>query len=167
MEIKMPLYNILNFFLVGMVTIGCIIMLFPEKIIAFIISDYYDKLSTVSEGILLVGICAMTYEIGLILNRAASVIIEPILIKTGIIRFVDYAIFAQKAKELPILNTLSREYALSRTSIFQFLVLTLIAICVHKWTLAGMFVACVVIFTLSCRKHAGKIVEIIEPCKEA
>lgn len=167
MEIKVPLYNVLNFFLTGIVSIGFLLMLFPSRITDFIMSDYYEKLSAMSEIIILVCICAVSYEIGLILNRAASVTIEPILKKAKIIRYNDdYACFVKLAKKVPMLNTLSREYALSRTSILQFLMLLALAVIIKKWAMAAIFAVCVTVFTLSCRKHSLKITKIMHSPEE-
>lgn len=167
MEIKIPLYNILNFLLTGIVFVGSLLILFPDKITDFIMSDYYERLSATSEIIFLVCICAVAYEIGLIMNRAASVTVEPILRKAKIISFNDdYACFVKLAKKIPMLNTLSREYALSRTSILQFLVLIVVAVVVKKWVIAAIFAICVAVFTLSCRKHSLKITKIMHSPEE-
>lgn len=162
MEIKIPLYNILNFFLIGIVSIVCLLMLFPYLITDFIMSDYYEKLSSISEIIFLVCVCAVAYEIGLILNRAASVIVEPILRKVKIISYNDdYACFVKLAKKIPMLNILSREYVLSRTSILQFLILMVVACFVQRWIFVSIFALCVTVFTISCRKHTSKITRIM------
>lgn len=122
MDVKIPLYNILNMFLTGFVFLAGIITLYPVTLIEVVTGEVFIKLSTVPEIVLLL-LCliASSYEIGLILNRAGSVIIEPVLIKTKFLRFSEnYSLYAEASKKTPMLNTISREYALSRTSIVEF-----------------------------------------------
>ena len=73
----------------------------------------------------------------------------------------DYALYNRKAKEFSIMSVLSREYALSRTSVLLFFALSIIAMISCKWNLMIAFAACVLVFALSCRKHASKIVELM------
>ena len=117
MDVKIPLYNILNMFLTGFVFLAGIITLYPVTLIEVVTGEVFIKLSTVPEIVLLLCLIASSYEIGLILNRAGSVIIEPVLIKTKFLRFSEnYSLYAEASKKTPMLNTISREYALSRTS---------------------------------------------------
>ena len=123
MDVKIPLYNILNMFLTGFVFLAGIITLYPVTLIEVVTGEVFIKLSTVPEIVLLLCLIASSYEIGLILNRAGSVIIEPVLIKTKFLRFSEnYSLYAEASKKTPMLNTISREDALSRTSIVEFLV---------------------------------------------
>ena len=88
MDVKIPLYNILNMFLTGFVFLAGIITLYPVTLIEVVTGEVFIKLSTVPEIVLLfLCLIASSYEIGLILNRAGSVIIEPVLIKTKFLRF--------------------------------------------------------------------------------
>lgn len=163
MEIKVPFYNVLNMFLTGFVFVGCIILQYSESIIHFVNSETFAHLTSVSEMVLILIIAAIAYEIGLILNRLGSVILEPLLKKTKLIPFDNrYHIFQDKAQKFPIMNTLSREYALSRTGIGEFVILAILS-CIHgKYELFCVFMCIAIIYLLSCRKHASKIVSLMK-----
>lgn len=163
MEIKVPLYNVLNMFLTGFVFVGCIMLLYPDKIISFVFSEAFAQLTTISETLILLLIIAIAYEIGLILNRLGSVLLEPLLKKTKLVPFDGrYHIFQEKARNFPIMNILSREYALSRTGIGEFTILSIISVMHGKWELALIFFSIALVYFLSCRKHAGKIVSLMK-----
>lgn len=165
MDVKIPLYNILNMFLTGFVFLAGIITLYPVTLIEVVTGEVFIKLSTVPEIVLLLLLCliASSYEIGLILNRAGSVIIEPVLIKTKFLRFSEnYSLYAEASKKTPMLNTISREYALSRTSIVEFLVLAIWSTCIGKWLLSVCYLAVAIVFLFSCKKHSTKIATIVE-----
>lgn len=112
MDVKIPLYNILNMFLTGFVFLAGIITLYPVTLIEVVTGEVFIKLSTVPEIVLLLCLIASSYEIGLILNRAGSVIIEPVLIKTKFLRFSEnYSLYAEASKKTPMLNTICIEAA--------------------------------------------------------
>lgn len=149
-------------FLTGFVFIGGIMFQNAEKITDFIGTESFTKLMAISEVLLILIVVSVAYEVGLVLNRIGSVILEPILKKTKIIPYDDrYAVFREKSKEFPIMNTLSREYALSRTGIAEFLILAIISVMKCKCGLAVIFLCVSLIYLLSCRKHATKIVALI------
>lgn len=101
MDVKIPLYNILNMFLTGFVFLAGIITLYPVTLIEVVTGEVFIKLSTVPEIVLLLCLIASSYEIGLILNRAGSVIIEPVLIKTKFLRFSEnYHYTLKQARKL-------------------------------------------------------------------
>ena len=163
MDVKIPLYNILNMFLTGFVFLAGIITLYPVTLIEVVTGEVFIKLSTVPEIVLLLCLIASSYEIGLILNRAGSVIIEPVLIKTKFLRFSEnYSLYAEASKKTPMLNIISREYALSRTSIVEFLVLAIWSTCIGKWLLSVCYLAVAIVFLFSCKKHSTKIATIVE-----
>lgn len=167
MEIKIPLYNILNMFLTGFVFLAGIIILYPVTLIEVVTEEVFIKLSTVPEIILLLCLISSSYEIGLILNRVGSVVIEPVLIKLKIIRFSEnYSVYAGASKKTPMLNTISREYALSRTSVVEFLILSIWSICIGKWLLSVCYLVIATIFLFSCRKHSAKIATVVEMFQE-
>ena len=163
MEIKIPIYNILNMFLTGLVFIGGCVIIFPETAIAVMNSVFIESMGTGPEIVVTVCTFAIAYEVGLIINRAGSVILEEFLKCTKLVPFNDdYVLFNQKKKEYPIMNTLSREYALSRTGIVLFLFLLILSVSNGKWPFAVVFALITGIYFLSCRKHAGKIVELMQ-----
>lgn len=163
MEVKVPFYNIVNMFLSGFVFIGGCLIIFPDPIVAIFSSDIVKSLGSGPEIVITVCTFAVAYEVGLIINRTGSVILEPILKKTKLIPFNDnYTLFNQKKKEYPIMDTLSREYALSRTGIVLFLSLLILSVVEGKCYLVIVCGAITGIYFLSCRKHAGKIVELMQ-----
>ena len=85
MDIKVPLYNVLNFLLTGFVFIGCLLLMHPDIVRNFIMSEYYNRITAMSETVLLLCVISIAYEIGFVLNRTGSVIVEPILKKTKIV----------------------------------------------------------------------------------
>lgn len=163
MDVKIPLYNILNMFLTGFVFLAGIITLYPVMLIEVVTGEVFIKLSTVPEIVLLLCLIASSYEIGLILNRTGSVIVEPILIKTKFLCFSgNYSLYAEASKKTPMLNTISREYALSRTSIVEFLVLAIWSTCIGKRVLSVCYLAVAIVFLFSCKKHSAKIATVVE-----
>ena len=150
MDVKIPLYNILNMFLTGFVFLAGIITLYPVTLIEVVTGEVFIKLSTVPEIVLL--LCLI-----------GSVIIEPVLIKTKFLRFSEnYSLYAEASKKTPMLNTISREYALSRTSIVEFLVLAIWSTCIGKWLLSVCYLAVAIVFLFSCKKHSAKIATVVE-----
>ena len=170
MEIKIPFYNILNMFLTGLVFIGGCVIIFPEYTLTVLNNEIIKNLGTGPEIIITVCAFAAAYEVGLIINRVGSVIIEPLLKCIKLIPFNDnYVLFNEKKKQYPIMNTLSREYALSRTGIVLFLTLFVLSLVASKRPLAIAYAVISVIYYLSCRKHSAKIVALMEedkPTKE-
>ena len=166
MEIKIPFYNILNMFLTGLVFIGGCVIIFPEYVLSVLNTEVIKNLGAGPEIIITVCSFATAYEIGLIINRIGSVIIEDFLKWRKWIQFNDdYALFNEKKKQYPIMGTLSREYALSRTGIALFLVLFILASIAHKWPIAIACAVVAIVYYLSCRKHSSKIVELMEEKK--
>lgn len=163
MEIKVPFYNILNMFLTGLVFIGGYLIIFPDTAVALFNCDIIENLGAGPETVITVCTFAVAYEVGLIINRTGSVILEPLLKSIKLIPFNDnYTLFNQKKKEYSIMSTLSREYALSRTGVALFLSLFILSAVEKKGSLEFMYAVITGIYFLSCRKHAGKIVELMQ-----
>lgn len=163
MEIKIPFYNILNMFLTGLVFLGGCVIIFPDTAVTVLNSDIIKNLGAGPEIVVTVCTFAVAYEVGLIINRTGSVLLEDFLKWAKWIPFNDnYTLFNQKKKEYPIISTLSREYALSRTGIVLFLSLLILSAIKAKWSLAVICSVITGIYFFSCRKHAGKIVELMQ-----
>lgn len=163
METKIPFYNIVNMLLTGFIFIGCCIIIYFNILSDLLVWDFLDEINSVSETIITISMLAVIYEIGYIINRLGSVIIEPILKCTKAIPFDnDYKKFNDRKKDFPILSILSREYAVSRTSLTLFLFTTILGFTHKQIQLAFIFFVLSFIFLLSCRKHASKIVEILK-----
>ena len=164
MDIKFPLYNILNMFLTGFVFLACVIItLYPDASIEIVTKNAFINLSTVPEMILLLCFIASSYVIGLIINRVGSIVIEPILIKMKFLSFSkNYALYTKASNRITILHILSREYALSRTSAVEFIILAIWSICINKFLLSICYFTISIIFLFSCKKHSAKISTVVK-----
>lgn len=163
MEIKIPFYNILNMLLTGLVFVGGCIFIFPDIVATVLSCDTVKNFAAGPEIMVVICTLAVVYEIGLIINRTGSVILEPFLKWAKLIPFDDnYILFNQKQKKYPIMSILSREYALSRTGVVLFLLLLILSAVTDKWSLAFICAIITGIYFVSCRKFAGKIVALIQ-----
>ncbi len=108
----------------------------------------------------------MAYESGLIIHRFGSVVIEDLFKVLKLIPFNnDYTLFNDAKKKYPIMSTLSREYALSRTGIALFLSLMVLGFLAKRWSVGILCLVIMAIYYLSCRKHAAKIVNLMNSVK--
>lgn len=165
MEAKIPFYNLLNMFLTGFIFTGCCIVLFNNQILTFIESDFFKSIKEINFGletIITISFCAVIYEIGLIINRIGS-LLENILKCIKAIPFDnDYKKFNERKQQFSIMSILSREFALSRTSMTLFLLLTIISSIQGKWIFSIFLLGLTVVFYFSTWKHAKKIVELMK-----
>lgn len=162
MEVKVPFYHIVNMLLTGFVFIGGCFLIFFEYVTHLLreeaFSTVWSDTATIPEIVLTVCVFAIAYEVGLIINRIGSVIVEPVLKKYKLIPFNDnYVKFYAAKEKYPIMSTLSREYALSRTGISSFLILMIFSITNAKYIYGIVFFIISLIYYLSCKKHASKI----------
>jgi len=155
---KIPFYNIVNMLLTGLILSGIIIVFYYPKIISEI---HIDNVSTIFVYISTFVFFAIIYEIGLIINRFGS-LLEDIFKYFRLISFNDdYKRFNEIKQEFPILEVLSREYALSRTSMTLFLVISILTII--KCILYSFIpIIICLLFFYSFRKYAKKIVKLME-----
>lgn len=162
MEKKIPFYNILNMFLIGLVFVAVSGYIFYDTIRPVITSIEFSKYVGYVTFISIVLLGAI-YEIGLIVNRIGSLIFEELFKIIGVMPFEkDYAKYDAVRKERPFLNTLSREYALSRNSFTLFFILFILSIIKMNWICFLILILIDVLFFFSMRKHASKIVQIIK-----
>ena len=70
-------------------------------------------------------------------------------------------IFNERKKQYPIMEVLSREFALARTQISMFFILLVVSLLKQQFILSGVFFLLVLLFTLSMRKHSKKIVDLM------
>jgi hypothetical protein len=166
MDTKIPFYNLLNMFLIGLIFTGCCIVLFNEQVLCFIKSDIFKSIKEINVGfetVITISFFAVIYEIGFIINRIGS-LIESLLKKCPVLLPFDndYKKFSERKKEFPIMTTLSREYALSRTSISLFFLMTVISCFCYNWVFVAIMFLLTILFYFSMRKHASKIVELMK-----
>ena len=168
MEIKIPLYDLLNKFLTGLVFIGGSVVVYPARALSILNSAIVKNLGTGPEIVVTVAVFATAYELGLIINRFGSVIIEDVFKRFKFIPFNnDYTLFNETKKKYPIMSTLSREYALSRTGITLFLSLLVLSLLAGRWSVSISCFVIMIIYYLSCRKHAEKIVKLMNSVKDS
>lgn len=149
---KISSYNIFNYLL-------------PGALFA-VISDAYSSYSFVQDDIF-VGIFTY-YFIGLVISRIGSLVIEPVLKKTGFLKFADYDKFLAASKVDAKLDELSEANNMYRTmcSLFIFVLGLLVFDAVADYVPylrdgAPYVVALVllVLFVFSYRKQTGYIVK--------
>lgn len=161
MDIKISTYDFFNKFILGLVLIGVAILAFVD-----VNNSFFRSLQEIKENGILVTVfsvsaLAIVYEVGIIINRLGS-LLEELLRKCHWIYFVsDYKKFNDKKKEYPILNVLSREYALSRNSIVLFLLISIVIFIRFAWY-GFIPLAIMILFYISCRKYSKKIVDLME-----
>ena len=161
--IKFSFYSIVNMLFVGFNFIGCIGVLKISEVKKIIESDVFNKITSLPETIVLIFILTITYQVGLVLNRMGSVILEPILQKFEFISDDEnkYHDFQEKKKEYPIMSVLSREYAVSRTGSIEFIILSLISLLDKNCFGLVVYGMISIVFLFSTKKFSKKISDII------
>jgi hypothetical protein len=161
MEIKISTYDFFNKFILGLVFTGVVIFAYRQDLTSAIEVFQAIKENTIVITVFSISALAIVYEIGIIINRLGS-ILEDLLRKTHIIPFIDdYKRFNEKKKEFPIMNVLSREYALSRNSVVLFLLISILTFIRFGWF--GLIpLAIMLMFYYSCWKYAKKIVDLVK-----
>ncbi|MDR0920366.1 MAG: hypothetical protein LBM93_14165 [Oscillospiraceae bacterium] len=163
MEIKVPFYNIINIFLPGLVLLGAVVLLFLDKV-KVLVQEITDIGSAGLEVLVTVSLFAIAYEAGYIIFRIGSIVIEPILKKLFV--WTEYSDFiaAKKSsdKAHDKLETLSREYAYSRTHITLFLILIILSGVRSLWWIAFLCVLILALFIVTVRGHMKRIQKIVK-----
>lgn len=168
MEFKIPFYNVINILFVGLVFCGLCIFLFPE------ISDYvFGMLGRINNrAVNIVVVLTLGYEMGLILNWVASLVVEPILInkkplnkrswfsRIFQISWKSYADY-QKA-ENDKLHMLVREMNVARNHMTLFSVILIMACISSHWCEFFCILPIIGLFYCAYKKHAKKIAARIE-----
>lgn len=162
MKEKLSLYEYLNFVLIGLIFTGCCVLVLKDDEWVKTIFKEIKSLSLGIEVVITFILFGLIYEIGFIINRIGSIVIEPIFKKIKIIHFKnDYKLFNERKKQYPIMEVLSREFALARTQISMFFILLVVSLLKQQFILSGVFFLLVLLFTLSMRKHSKKIVDLM------
>lgn len=160
---KIPFYDIVNRLLTGLILIGCLILIKNKFIMDFLSPENLEKLNLGTETIMNICFIAIVYEIGLIINRIGSLVVEGISKKINLIKFNDdYKNYNDKKEKYPIHVTLSREYALSRTSFTLFLIISIVAFIERNIIYGFIFMAISILFFYSYRKYSAKIFDLIQ-----
>ena len=153
MENKIPFYNILNMLLIGIVFSTLLCFADLSKITIF--SNYLSLIKT--DYLIIIVFIALMYEVGLVINRLSSVVLEPFLKFFKLIYWTDYRKYVKAQREDNFLVVLSREYALSRNSTALFFILTMIGLVCWNLTYSLEMLLLTILFLMSTRKHSKKI----------
>lgn len=157
---KISTYDFLNKFVLGLVFIGVVILAYGDEMVPVLEAYQNTKDNAIIITIFSVSAFALVYEIGIIINRLGS-FFEDVLRKTHLIPFnEDYKKFNDKKKEYPIMNVLSREYALSRNSIVLFLLISIVVFIRFAWY-GFIPLIIMLLFYCSCRKYSKKIYDLM------
>ena len=158
MKEKIPFYNIVNMFFVGSVFAFLIFVLFHQQFEFIDLSSeifaFMKDWSVVVSTVLLV----IMYEIGFVLNRASSVIIEPILTKMQIWPKYKYdKDISEISESNSKFQSMITELVLMRTHILLYCIVAILSLfSSYKW-FSVVCISIVVLFILAGRKHNTKI----------
>ena len=168
MKDKIPFYNVVNMFFVGSVFTFITVILFHNDFKDINLSSpffsFIKDWNIVISAILLI----IMYELGFILNRASSIIIEPILTKTKIWPKEDYDIDVSEISEKNSkFQSMITELNLMRTHILlYFIIFWLSLFSIYKW-FSIVCVILIVLFILGGQKHNAKINKIRKSAAQA
>ena len=168
---KIPFYNLLNMLFVGLVGIVCCMFIMPDDMwINWRLLQGMINNATLDVVLFI----AISYLVGLIVNRMGSWFIEDLL-KTekhynrlswpvNKIKFpwCKYELYVKAQQQDPALKFLTREYVLSRNMIMLFLFLVLIAVWHGKYVMMGVFCFLILGFDVSMRKYVFKIIKRVD-----
>ena len=103
MDIKIPFYHLVNVLLTGLVFIGGGAILLPVKILR---ESFSECISIGLETSVVICFLAIAYELGLLINRVGSIVIEYCLRKWKLIPFnEDYKLFNESPASISQCNT--------------------------------------------------------------
>lgn len=160
MKDKIPFYNIVNMFFVGAVFTIAVVLLLHEKIN---IKPQYMAFAHDWNILVSALLIIIMYEVGFIINRAGSVIIDPLLVKTEIWPRYKYGVdVSDISASNPKFQSMITELNLMRSHILIYIILLAISIVLKRYGFALLFVALIIIFILGGRKHNKKINTIRE-----
>ena len=145
---KLSTYNIFNYLFPGVVFV--------------ILLNRYTEINLVVDDVIL-GMF-LYYFFGLVLSRIGSILIEPALRSTKIVKFSDYARFVRASKLDDKIELLSEVNNMHRTIIAMLVVLLAISICNGSVTclLTTGLLGIVTLFVLSYRKQTSFITKRID-----
>ena len=157
MKEKIPFYNIVNMFFVGCVFVIFMIPFFIDAIDLDAVKKYGEILSDWTAIISVVAIAAM-FEVGFIINRLGSIIVEPLYV---ILKIWPREKYDAKISEISQNNakfqSMITELNLMRSHIMICLIILIIALLLGKFLYALSMLALICIFSLGGRKHNTKI----------
>lgn len=158
MKDNIPFYSIANMFFVGAVFSIVNILLFQDRFFSIALNDsLYQGMKDWSVVITAAAI-VIVFEIGFILNRLSSIVIEPVLAKAKMWPIAQYGLdVSALSKEHPKFQSMITDLVLMRTHILLYLILAVEALFSQYKLAAVVFLLLIVVFVLAGRKHNSKI----------
>lgn len=156
MKDKIPFYNIVNMFFVGVVfSLGLLSLLYMN-----IPWDWIKENSTIlSQWSILISaiVIVAMYEIGFVINRMGSIIIAPIYERVFWPKGKYSIDVSEIAQSNPRFQSLITELILMRSHIMMCVILFLISLVQHMWWWGVIYLGLILVFTLGGKKHNDKI----------
>lgn len=165
METRIPFYNLINIFLLGLLFIVSLAyVFFPTWSVRILHYEHLLQLAGQWQFFLSLVAIGIIYETGVIINRFSSIVVEYICEKWQWIpkKEKNYAAFNLAKKDFPFLYTLSREYGFSRGNLTLWLILSLLFFLNRCWVKGTCAFLLSVLFFFSMRKFSLKIQSIIK-----
>lgn len=167
MKDKIPFYNIVNMFFVGSVFTLLVAVLFHNQLgfvdLSSPIFTFVKDWNVIISAVLLIAM----YEIGFILNRASSIIIEPILTKAKIWPKYQYdKDVSEISKDNPKFEAMITDLVLMRSHILLYLILGVLSFFTPYTWFSFVCLVFIVIFIFAGKKHNKKINKIRTSNKE-
>ena len=155
---KLSSYNLFNYLLPGTIFV--------------ILSHEFTAYSFIQSNIVLAAF--LYYFIGMIVSRVGSIILEPLLIWTGFLKFAEYSDFIAASKEDDKIELLSEANNTYRTFCSMFILLILLMLYkrieqqlsfLGAWSPSIIVIGLLALFLFSYRKQTGYIKTRIEANK--
>lgn len=157
MKEKIPFYNIVNMFFVGCVFVLFLAPLFFDSINLESIKNKSEYLSDWITIISVFVIVAM-FEIGFVINRLGSIIVEPIFVVLKIWPREKYDVkISEISQSNAKFQSMITELNLMRSHIMICLIILSIALSMGKYLYALGMLSLLCIFSIGGRKHNTKI----------
>ena len=161
MEIKLPIYDWVVKFLNGVLAIVLCAVLDANFFLSIVRSGLVQELLSKPELIVLSVAFAVAYEIGSLFDRLGS-LLESFFKKIKFIPFNDDYVRYNRAKaEFPVMATLQKNYAVSRTQFALFTTFSVAFFVVSNWVIAIVPSLVALVQFFSWRKFAKKIVDLM------
>lgn len=162
MNLPVPFYNFINVLSVGVIFLLGLVVIDSDVLFLLIRSREFYLFKSFPEVVFVLVLLCLLYEVGYVINRIGSVLLENILIKVHFIKFVGgYEKYNKAKKEYPIMEILSREYAASRTRVVLFGILFAYSLCMGNTFCSFILFFAIGFYLCSLKKHSSKIVELI------
>lgn len=157
MNDKIPFYNIANMFFVGCVFTLLLVVVIWDILPIDTLKNYGDILSNWMAVVSILFLTAM-FEVGFIINRLGSIIVEPLYVNCKIWPREKYDVdVSEISQDNRKFQSMITELNLMRSHIMMSLILLIVSVCLCKWIYVAVLCGLIAVFTLGGRKHNKKI----------